>query len=98
MDRMEEYIRGQKSISHSPYLESRILARIEKEKMLQSVDSKRNMPLWQALLLATCLVLLVALGITVGSQYKLPLNSALPGLMVNDHYIENLALYEDVEY
>ncbi len=49
-------------------------------------------PAWQYALLTTGLVLVITLGITIGSSYRTP-DGNYTGLMVNDTYIEQLSIY-----
>ena len=93
MDRVDKYIEKQKKIEPSPFLESRIFAKIESVDIGIKNQHKKTV-LWQTMVVAASIVLMAALGITLGNSYRLP-NTEQAGVMVNDSYIEQLSLYKD---
>lgn len=92
MDIIDRYIEEQKKTKHSPYLESRIVAKVESLKSRQNKRENR-MPIWYYPAIAVCLVGIIALGITIGNRYESP-EGNYAGILVNDTYIEQLSMYE----
>lgn len=93
MNRIDKYIEEQKTVKPSPFLESRILARINAIEIKQGIFSTKVM-VWQTLAIAVSFVLIAALGVTIGGSYKSS-NRDQAGIVVNDSYIEQLSLYTD---
>jgi hypothetical protein len=96
MDRIDKYIEEQKRVEHSPYLASRIVAKVADFERGQNAKIDR-MPLWQYPAIAAGLAFVAALGIAIGGSYLSP-KSNPTGILVNDTYIEQLTMYgEDAD-
>lgn len=81
MDRLDEYIRKQRETEPSPYLVSKIMARLERPQQ------QRRVLVWQSLAVAASVAVVVMLGITIGSGYK-----SVSYLSINDDQIENFSI------
>lgn len=91
MEKIDKYIEDEKAITPSPFLESRILARIENLEREQIPMPKRAR-LWPSVAVAAGIAIIAFTGIKIGSTYKNP-SSDYAGLIVNDNYIEQLSIY-----
>lgn len=83
MKYIDEYIERQKELKPSPFLETRIKARLENSHI-----RKPSVSLWQSAAVAASVALVVMLGIAIGNSIQ-PV-SYLP---VNDNQIENLSIF-----
>jgi anti-sigma-K factor RskA len=90
MDRIDQYIEEQKQTGHSPYLAARILTKIENLK----AEKNKGTSAWRHLAMTASLAFVIALGIAIGSSYRLS-KSHYTALLVNDTYMELLSMYEN---
>ncbi|MFV0545039.1 MAG: hypothetical protein ACK5ND_02370 [Bacteroides sp.] len=86
MKELNDYIAQQKKIEPSPFLADKILNNLAHSK------PQRTLRLWQAGAIAAGFAIVVALGVTLGNQYR-----QANYLSINDEHIENLTLFTSDE-
>jgi hypothetical protein len=84
-DLLNEFIEREKQIKVNPYLTSRVMGKIEQPMERMKIS-------WQIALVAFSIVLVVILGMGLGSLY-LTDNKDYATLNINDSQIENFKLY-----
>lgn len=81
MKRLDEYIDRLNTVEPSPYLPSRIIARIEAGRQRKAAT------LWQSVAVAASVAIVVMIGITLGNGMK-----SERYLTINDNQIENFSI------
>jgi anti-sigma-K factor RskA len=89
---INELIRREKETGLNPFLVTRVMAKIEGAEKVVRIRA----PFWQTFVLATSIVVVTFLGITIGNSYE---ESSTPEMImnINDRQIENLGYYNFAE-
>jgi hypothetical protein len=89
-DYIDEYIRQQKAAKPCPFLSTRIMAQLEPVQ-------QRPKQVWQTIAIAASFLLVVAMGIGVGTLYSGTTNQTT-ALNINDNQIENRIFLNTLAY
>lgn len=92
---IDEYIAREKAIEPSPYLESRIMAKIQDTEEAQTRPSA-VIRLLRGTAVAASFAAVVGLGVLVGNSYASG-KQDYTGLMVNDSAIERFSIFNEDE-
>ncbi|GAB1360371.1 hypothetical protein MASR1M31_21760 [Porphyromonadaceae bacterium] len=93
MKRIDQYIEEEKTITPSPFMESRIMAAIENRVILSEQTHSPMRMVWQSAAIVVGIAILTGIGIATGNNYRQTIAQSSGVLMVNDNYIEQLSIY-----
>lgn len=85
---INEYIDKEKQAAPSPFLQNRIMTKIEED------NTPRHINLWQSVAVVASIAVAVASGILIGSSYNTSSQNGV-SLVVNDNQIENFIMLTD---
>ncbi|NDP19729.1 MAG: hypothetical protein GZ091_01415 [Paludibacter sp.] len=87
-DYINDFINKEKNIEPSPFLVTRIMAKVE-------TPITKSVRLWQSIAVAASISFVILTGIGIGSTYNSSANYA--ELNLNDSNIENFTLYNSAD-
>ena len=95
MNRLDKYIEELKTMDSSPFLKTRVFATIE--QLETENNSTVKILSWRNFVMSVSIVSVFVLGVALGSAYQSEQRN-YSKLIINDTYIEQLALYNEYEY
>ncbi len=84
---IDSFINKELEVQPNPYLVSKVMVAIERERM--------RVVVLQKFAIAAGIVLALFSGILLGNVYNTPIESQTTALLINDSYIENLELFTE---
>lgn len=92
---IDDFIRKEKQEQVSPFLATRVLAKLDETEAI--VPARKKATVWQSVAVAASMALMVMLGVEIGNMANVSQNN-YASININDAQLENLNLYKLDDY
>ncbi|MHB9055154.1 MAG: hypothetical protein ACYC2P_03235 [Paludibacteraceae bacterium] len=93
---IDDFIRKEKQEQMNPFLATKIMT--ELEALDSTINPKKKISVWQYMTVAASIILIMMMGISIGSIGRQTKNHNSISVNINDSQIENLSCYISENY